>query len=292
MKTRLDLTTAQGITKLAGGVVCGILLVSAIFGSFSTVENGHVGFRKTMGSLGSKALEPGLHLKWPFISEIVELNTQVAKAEADAAASSKDLQPVHSKVVINYAINKNSGYALLTQIGADFDSKIIAPHVQETFKGVTAKYSAEELVTKREQVALETSALLKKSLLDYHIDVKDISIVNFDFSEAFNDSIEQKQIAAQNTMKAQNELETAKVAAQQNVVKAEADAQAKKSASDAQLYEDQQKAKGNLELAKSITQELIDYKFLQNWKGEVPDAWGNGSLINMLPSKTPAPVAK
>ena len=258
-----------------------------LFGSFDTVENGHVGFRKTMGSVSSTALDAGAHFKFPFISKIIEINTQVAKAESDAAASSKDLQPVHSHVALNYTIDKGSAYQLVTDVGTDFDAKVISPHVQEVFKSVTAKYSAEELVSKREQVALETSDLLKKSLTKYHIDVKDISIVNFTFSDAFNQSIEQKQIAAQNAMKAQNDLDKVKIDAQQKIVQAEAEATASKAKADADLYVTQQAAKGNIELSKSINRDMIDWKFLNTWKGDVPSAWGNGSIINMLPSKTP-----
>lgn len=130
---------------------------------------------------------------------------------------------------------------MLHDVGLDFDSKVISPHVQEIFKEVTAKYSAEELISKRERVALETNELLKKSLEAYNIQVGDISIVNFTFSDAFNQSIEQKQIAAQNAMKAQNDLDKAKIDAQQNVVKAEADATAAKAKADADLYVAQQK---------------------------------------------------
>jgi prohibitin 2 len=283
MNVRNESTLKKVIKYGAGGVAILLLILT----SFSTVENGHVGFRKTLGSVSPTVLEPGPHWKWPFISSIVEVNTQVAKSEADAAASSKDLQPVHSHVAVNYTIPKGVAYKLLHDVGLDFDTKVINPHVQEIFKEVTAKYSAEELISKRERVALETNELLKKALEAYNIQVGDISIVNFTFSDAFNQSIEQKQIAAQNAMKAQNDLDKAKIDAQQNVVKAEADATAAKAKADADLYVAQQKAKGNIELAKSITADLVDYKFLESWKGDVPDAWGNGSLINMLPSKTP-----
>ncbi|KRF43688.1 prohibitin family protein [Paenibacillus sp. Soil787] len=287
METGMNTRKGSPLVK-SMNVGVGVVVVLVLgFSMFSTVENGHIGFRKTLGSVSSTPLEPGPHWKWPFITSIITVNTQVAKAESDAAASSKDLQPVHSHVAVNYTIDKGSAYDLLKDVGTDFDSKVISPHVQEIFKEVTAKYSAEELISKREQVALETNDLLKKSLNGYHIDVKDISIVNFTFSDAFNQSIEQKQIAAQNAMKAQNDLEKAKIDAQQSVVKAEADAKVAKAKADADLYVAQQQAKGNEELAKSITSNLVDYQFLKVWKGDVPDAWGNGSLINMLPSKTP-----
>jgi prohibitin 2 len=198
------------------------------------------------------------------------------------------LQPVHSHVAVNYAINPNSAHSLVQNVGLDFDSKVISPHVQEIFKEVTAKYSAEELISKRDQVALETNDKLKKTLAVYDIDVRDISIVNFTFSDAFNQSIEQKQIAAQNAMKAENELAKIKIDAQQVIVQAEAAKKAAMEKADGDLYIAEQAAKGNLELAKSLTKDLVDYKFLNTWHGDVPQAWSNGSIINMLPSKTPA----
>src|SRR5205085_5921832 len=115
---------------------------------FGIVDNGHVGFVKTLGSVSSTPLMPGPHIKAPFVSNIIQVNTQVAKAESAAAASSKDLQPVTSHVAVNYSIDPNAAHSLLQNVGLDFDSKVISPHVQEIFKEVTAKYSAEELISK------------------------------------------------------------------------------------------------------------------------------------------------
>jgi regulator of protease activity HflC (stomatin/prohibitin superfamily) len=271
----------QKYIKQGGIALVGIILV---FSSFTTVENGHVGLRKTLGSVSPTILEPGLHFKFPLISSVMEINVQVAKTQSNAAASSKDLQPIHSEIAVNYTINQSAAYKLITKVGADYDSKVIQPHVQEIFKEVTAKYSAEELISKRDLVASETTSLLRNKLSKYYINVKDISIVNFGFSKAFNDSIEQKQIAAQNAIKAQNELQKAKIDAQQKVVQAQAEADATKARADADMYAALQIAKGNNQLSKSMTPTVVNYEFVKKWDGKLPATWGNGNLVNVLPA--------
>jgi regulator of protease activity HflC (stomatin/prohibitin superfamily) len=274
---------AFGRKVLAGAaVVFGVLL---LFSSFTTVENGHVGLRKTMGKVDSNVLEPGFHFKIPFIQQIIEINVQVQKSEADTQASSSDLQVVQSKIAVNYMINKDSAYKLYRDVGLDFEAKIIEPHLKDIFKSVTAKYTPNALISKRELVAKEANELLYEDLLKYYIVVKDISIVNFDFSEAFNNSIEQKQVAEQDAMKAENELKKAKIDAQQKVVQAQAEADATKTRADAELYATLQRAKGNNQLAKSMNANVVNYEFVKAWDGKMPTTWGNGNLVNVLPAK-------
>jgi regulator of protease activity HflC (stomatin/prohibitin superfamily) len=274
---------AFGRKVLTGAaIVFGVLL---LFSSFTTVENGHVGLRKTMGKVDSNVLEPGFHFKIPFIQQIIEINVQVQKSEADTQASSSDLQVVQSKIAVNYMINKDSAYKLYRDVGLDFEAKIIEPHLKDIFKSVTAKYTPNALISKRELVAKEANELLYEDLLKYYIVVKDISIVNFDFSEAFNNSIEQKQVAEQDAMKAENELKKAKIDAQQKVVQAQAEADATKTRADAELYATLQRAKGNNQLAKSMNANVVNYEFVKAWDGKMPTTWGNGNLVNVLPAK-------
>src|SRR6185312_13276322 len=102
----------------------------------------------------------GIHLKVPFFQSVIEVNTQVAKAEADSTASSKDLQPVSTHVAVNYSVNKASAFNLMNNVGSGYDTVIINPAVQEIVKEVTARYPAEDLIAKRDTVAGEISDLL------------------------------------------------------------------------------------------------------------------------------------
>jgi prohibitin 2 len=254
------------IRKSMIGAVVVIVAISVVFGSFAKVDYGHVGLRKTFGKLGEDILQPGIHLKWPFIQDIIQVNVQVAKAEADASASSRDLQPVRTHIAVNYRVDETSAYKLLMNVGEGYETKIIAPAIQEVLKEVTARYPAEELISKRDVVASQVQEGLTKRLSRYDLQVADISIVNFTFSDAFNQSIEAKQVAAQQAMKAENDLKRIQIEAQQRVEQAKAEAEA--------LRLKKQEVTPELVRLKEIE---VQEKALEKWDGKLPQVTGGAT---------------
>ena len=245
-----------------------VVLAALLIGlnSFSTVQYGHVGLYKTFGKLNTSILEPGIHFKIPFFQSIIQVNTQVTKAETDSTASSKDLQPVSTHVAVNYSVNKAAAFNLMNNVGGAYDDVIINPAVQEIVKEVTAKYPAEDLIAKRDVVAGEISDLLTKRLAKYDLIVNDINIVNFKFSDVFNQSIEAKQVAQQEALRAENDLKRVQIEAKQKVAQAQAEAE-------------------SLKLKKQeVTPELVQLKQLEvqeqaiaKWDGKLPSVTGGAT---------------
>nr|WP_246027946.1 MULTISPECIES: prohibitin family protein [Paenibacillus] len=252
--------------KLTIGIVGILLLLLIGFNSFATVQYGHVGLYKTFGKLNDSVLEPGIHLKIPFIQTVIQVNTQVTKAETDSTASSKDLQPVSTHVAVNFSVNKASAFNLMNNVGANYDSVIISPAVQEIVKEVTARYPAEELISKRDVVANEISTLLTQRLAKYDLLVKEINIVNFKFSDAFNQSIEAKQVAQQQALKAENDLKRIQIEAKQKIAQAEAEAEA--------LKLKKQEVTPELVQLKQIE---VQEKALEKWDGRLPSVTGGAT---------------
>ncbi|MCD1257527.1 prohibitin family protein [Paenibacillus athensensis] len=250
------------ITSAAIGLVVLIVAVN----SFSTVQYGNVGLYKTFGKLTDEVLNPGVHIKIPFVQSIIQVNTQVTKAESDTSASSKDLQPVSTHVAVNYSINKASAYNLMNNIGGNFDAVIISPAIQEIVKEVTARYAAEDLIAKRDVVATEIHDALTKRMLKYDLVVNDINIVNFKFSDAFNQSIEAKQVAQQQALKAENDLKRVQIEAQQKVAQAQAEAESLKL----------KKLEVTPELVQ-LKQIEVQEKALEKWDGRLPTVTGGAT---------------
>ncbi|KWX86025.1 prohibitin family protein [Paenibacillus sonchi] len=248
-------------------IVIAVLLVVIIGGNaFTSVEYGHVGLYKTFGKLNNNMLSPGIHFKIPFIQTVIQVNTQVTKAETDTSASSKDLQPVSTHVAVNYSVNKDSAYNLMNNIGGNFDGVIINPAIQEIVKEVTAKYPAEDLITRRDLVAGEISELLTKRLGRYDLVVNDINIVNFKFSDAFNQSIEAKQVAQQQALKAENDLRRVEIEAKQKIAQAQAEAES--------LRLKKQEVTPELVQLKQIE---VQEKALEKWNGVLPSVTGGAT---------------
>lgn len=263
----------------AGRLVSGIaaVLIVVIIGgnSFTTVEYGHVGLYKTFGKLNDNTLAPGIHFKIPFMQTVIQVNTQVTKAETDTTASSKDLQPVSTHVAVNYSISQGSAYNLMNNIGGNFDTIIINPAIQEIVKEVTARYPAEDLIKRRDVVAGEISEHLTSRLAKYNLVVNDINIVNFKFSEAFDQSIEAKQVAQQQALKAENDLRRIEIEAKQKIAQAQAEAES--------LRLKKQEVTPELVQLKQIE---VSEKALEKWDGKLPSVTGGATPFIDIDSLT------
>ncbi|AZN39300.1 prohibitin family protein [Paenibacillus albus] len=244
-------------------IVVGLIVA---FNGFATVQYGNVGLYKTFGKLNNNILAPGIHMKIPFVQSIIQVNVQVTKAETDTSASSKDLQPVSTHVAVNYAVDKAAAYKLMNNVGGSFDNVIVNPAIQEIVKEVTARYPAEDLIAKRDIVAGEVREHLTTRLAKYNLIVADINIVNFKFSDAFNQSIEAKQVAQQQALKAENDLKRVQIEAKQKIAQAQAEAE-------------------SLKLKKQeVTPELVQLKQIEvqemavdKWDGRLPSVTGGAT---------------
>lgn len=263
------------IGRMVSTAVLVVVLLVVGSSSYAQVEYGHVGLYKTFGKLNSNILTPGMHLKIPFIQTVIQVNTQVTKTETDTTASSKDLQPVSTHVSVNYSVNKDSAYNLMNNIGGNYDTVIINPAVQEIVKEVTARYQAEDLIAKRDVVASEISEHLTARLAKYDLIVNEINIVNFKFSEAFNQSIEAKQVAQQQALKASNDLKRIEIEAKQKIAQAEAEAES--------LKLKKQEVTPELVQLKQIE---VQEKALEKWDGKLPQVTGGATPFIDIQSLT------
>lgn len=164
----------------------------------------------------------------PFITKAVKYNIQTQKAQGVADASSKDLQSVGATIVVNYKFKEEEVVKLYKNVGKEekVQEKILEPAIQEVFKAVVAKYSAEELITKRSEVSKDIEDALNKRLEPYGVQIQLFNIVNFEFSKSFNDAIEAKVTAEQEALAEKNKLEKVKYESEQKIVAAEAQAKA------------------------------------------------------------------
>ena len=187
---------------------------------------GERGVILNFGAVQKKVLGEGLHFRMPIMQKVVLMDVKVQKVTTDATASSSNLQEVSSTVAINYHIIPDKAYIVYQNIGIEFKERIIDPAVQEVVKAVSARYSAEDLITKRSAVSDAMKSTLTERLLAHNIAVDALSIVGFSFSKIYMDAIESKQTAEQLAMKAQRDLERIKIEGEQKITSAKAEAEA------------------------------------------------------------------
>jgi regulator of protease activity HflC (stomatin/prohibitin superfamily) len=268
---RWDLTSYWKSVVIKWCIIAAIalLFIIIICKSWFIVEPWYEWFTVTLWKINQTVYSDWLHLKTPFITKSVKYNIQTQKLDAKADASSKDLQNVAASIVVNYKYKESEVVKLYKNVWKEekVAEKIITPAVQEVFKAVVAKYSAEQLITERSAVSKDIEENLNKRLQAYWVEIQLFNIVNFDFSKSFNDAIEAKVTAEQEALAEKNKLEKVKYESDQKIVAAEAQAKA---------IEIQAKAIQNQWGA-----EYVKLKWIEKWNWQLPTtmAWDADLLI-------------
>lgn len=243
---------AGAVRKTVTAVIVVLVLLVLILNSFTTVSAGHSGVVTTFGEVSETVLAEGLHFKIPFIQKIILIDNRVQKSEATCTAASKDLQTVSSTIAVNYKVLNSYSANVYKNIGMDYESVIITPAIQECVKAVTAKFTAEELITKRQSIGDQMMELLKEKISTYGIEIQIFNITSFDFTDEYNAAIEAKQTAQQNALKAQQDLQRIKVEAEQTIERAQAEAEAYRLKSE------------------QLTPEILISNYIEKWDGKLP----------------------
>lgn len=173
--------------------------------SWDYVPAGSVGVKDHLGVIDDKELDAGWWYTG-FFTSTLEFSTRTQKVEYGASAASSDLQTVETSIAVNYDLDADKASDIYRELGMDYEDKVIRPIVQEAVKSQTAKYKAEELIKNRENVKASITDYLQAKLDPYGLNVKEVAITNFDFSDSFNEAIEAKQVAEQNALRAENQL--------------------------------------------------------------------------------------
>ena len=276
MNDTLNMKQKGSAGKIVGGIVVIFIALILLISATATVPAGHTGVIVTLGKVSEKTLGEGFHFKAPFVQEVVSVSNQIQVYEVDAPAVSKDLQTVSSVIAVNYRIRGAESANIYRTIGSDYQAVVLTPAVQESVKAVTAKYTAEQLITERTAVGEQIKDSLSSKVGEYGLQIEKFNIVNFDFSSEFNAAIEQKQVAEQNLLKTKTEQEQAIVIANAEAEKKRIAAQAQ---ADAILKEAEAQAEANELLNNSLTGLVLQNKMLEKWDGAVPKVSGSDSSL-------------
>jgi regulator of protease activity HflC (stomatin/prohibitin superfamily) len=210
------------------GLVAGAatFLLAIVVGSFTIISAGHTGVQVTFGEVNMTPLSEGVHFVNP-LSSIKDVDVRLQKAELKgASAGTKDLQQVHTDIVVQYRLNASKVPHIYKEFGLNVDDKVLGPGINEAFKSITGHYTSEELITKRDEVSTAITDHLRTKMAPFNIDVSGVSLVNFGFSADYQKAIESKVIATQNKLKAEQDLERIKVEAASRVAQAKGEAEA------------------------------------------------------------------
>ena len=247
-------------------LLCLLCLMINLFNCFTTISTGEVGLKIRFGKIVDVINQEGIIFKSPIESvKKIDIKVQKYENEAPLETSTKDMQIVNNvKISINYQIDGKRAEDLYRKVGSNYEETILEPAIQEIVKGTISKYTSQELVVKREEISQNISSELNKKINDYGITCVNTNIKNFDFSNAYNDAIEQQAVAERNVEKAKQELEKAKIESEKKLIEAEAT------------------KKANDMLKQSLTDEVIAKQFIEKWDGKLPTTYAGDDILSIF----------
>ncbi|MHA2063722.1 MAG: prohibitin family protein [Candidatus Thorarchaeota archaeon] len=239
------------------------LILALSLAGCATVPAGHVGVPTHFGAVGDSAMDEGIHGIVPIMTTVHKVDVRIQKLTIDASATSSDLQTVTSTVALNYRVDAGNALDLFQDIGMAYEDTVITPYLQEAIKTITAQYTAEQLISSRPEVKERILSQIREGLVKSHIIVTDLSVENFQFSDAYDQAIERKQVAEQAAQQAQNDLDRIRIEAEQKEAQAEGEAAAMLAKAEAEAEA--------LRLQRSVlTPELLQLRWIEKWDGTVP----------------------
>lgn len=257
------------IGSAVAGFIGAVCFVSSMF---TTVPASHVAVVTTFGKVGPDLLGEGAHFiaPWSRTRDVYLGQQRVDAAKSDAG--SKDLQSVHADLVVNFVVDPTKARDLYVSNPAlNYAELLLQPATYETFKAVVAQYTAEELVTKRQEVSASIASNLSKRMAQYHLVVQNVNLVNFGFSKAFDAAIEEKVTANQKAATAENNLKRTRFEAEQRIAQAEGEAKAIAIQSAA--------------VEKSGGQGYVQLQAIAKWDGKLPQYVAAGSPMPFVSVK-------
>ncbi|MBO7364723.1 MAG: prohibitin family protein [Lachnospiraceae bacterium] len=267
------------ILIIIAAVIVGLIL---ILNCLTQVPTGHTGVVTTFGRVENVTLDAGIHAKLPWQS-VVKMDNRIQKGTQTLSCFSADIQEVIIIYTINYQISKTNAMTIYSTIGTSYYDTIILPGINESVKVCTAQYTAEELVSNRSELAAAIQEELKERMEPYNIVIVESAIENMDFTDAFTQAVEAKQVAQQNKLRAETE-------AQQKIVEAQAAADVRKIEADAAAYKVRVQAEAEAEanelLAKSLTPEILSKMYYDSWNGVLPTVITDGNTLLSIPTIT------
>ncbi|TKB48917.1 prohibitin family protein [Ferrimonas sediminicola] len=295
--------TNSGKTQLAAKaapVAIGIFLATvAIFSTFYTVDEGHVGIVKRFGE-AQQQVNPGLHFKIPLADSVQKLEIRTRKNVETLKAATHEQMPVDVDVSINWTVIRSEAFDLYRNYGGldQFENRILDPRLRSAAKDAIARYKAEEIVQNRGQVIAKIEENVISTMSEFPVKLDSVQIENLILPQKYLQSIETKQTEKNLAAAEKHRLERQKLEAQREVNTAEAKRDAEKARADGNAYAILTEAQAEAEAiklkglaeaeamhekAQAIAKSplLVEYVRAQNWDGKLPSTM-MGSDQNVL----------
>lgn len=276
------------IMSIIGAVVL-VIFILLVAKPFVIINSGEIGIKVTAGEYDKIPLQPGLHFFMPVIQNVIIVDTRVRKIDfsrtedmgviggnqgifrndAISVMDSRGLA-VSIELTVQYQLNPQTAPQTISLYGLSWEQKIINPAVRDIVRSVVGNYPAEELPTKRNDIAALISSNIEAKIAK--LDNIPVKLISVDLREIvlpanIREQIEKVQIARQEAERKRYEVQQAKQEAERLVTlaKGEADVNRTKAqgAADAISIEAKAQSQANKVISESLSNRLLDLRRIE-----------------------------
>lgn len=266
-------------------IAVALAAVFIIASCIAVVPTGYTGILTTFGRVEDRTIASGANFIAPW-QKVIKMDNRTQKVELQTSAFSSDIQQVDLQMSVNYCIDQNTAQTLYRTVGENYYETVMFPRIQENVKAIFSQYSAENLIAKREVLSEAIAENTRNDLAGYGITIVSFAVEDIDFTDAFTDAVEAKQVAAQRKLAAETEqaqktmeeeqaakraVISAQADADKAIIAANADLEVVKVQAEAALYAGEKEAEMNKRISESLTPELSKYYWIKQWNGKLPD---------------------
>jgi len=240
--------------KTIATALAGAVLIIYLFAGITQISEGYRGVKKVWGKVQDESYTPGIYFVEPISNTLVKMSVREEKLEITTNAYTKDTQTVAVRVAITYFPDSATIHKIYSQFGDDWERKIIEPAILGSLKDSIGQYVADDLISQREKVKINAQDELKAALSTRSVTVTRLDILDLDFQDAYEQSVEAKVVAIQEAERSKNKTVQIQEESEQKIISAKAEAESMRIRSN----------------ALSQNKSLVEYEAVQKWNGVLP----------------------
>jgi len=281
-----------GMRMTAAAVL--LLLIMIGGGGWYTVQQGFRAVILRNGALIGVA-EPGPGFKLPIFDDVMPVSIQenvriYGGGDQSFESYSSDQQPATFRISVNYQIPPARVADVYTSFGgeAQMIQRLLDPRVYQSVKNVFGQFNAVTSIQERARLNEAMRQSLEQTLSGSPIQITGLQVEEIHFSDAYEQSIEQRMLAEVEVQKIHQNAAREKVLAEITVIEASAAADAVRA--QAKADSDSIRIKGEAEAvaikarAEALGQNpnLILLTQAERWNGTLPSTMVPGSSVPFI----------
>lgn len=281
--------------KIVSGIGIGVTLLAFVFVpfSFTQIDTGEAAVVKVWGE-AKEIKGEGLNFDSWISTRYVKYDLKTQEVNSEISAYSQDAQSMTANLTVQFRVQSDKLLEINKEYGElDVLTERIKAVSEEKAKVVLASSSAMSLIETRSGLSAKVEEAIKGAVGQYYIDVTMVAVTDITFSEAFENTVEDKMIAEQEKLKAEYEKEKAIIQAEQEleVAKKAAEAQLEKAKKEAEATEVKAEAEANAlqivqeawdAIPENVRQVMLQEMAIEKWNGELPDTMVGDEFLQWL----------